>query len=63
MKTIAIGTIVLLVIAWLSGCAGSGENGAWTPADTRASIEAINGGIGTYEHARAAYHGQPAPAP
>lgn len=60
MKLLVFGALFAL----LTGCAGTGEGGSWTPADTTATVSAINGGVDTYRNARAAYYGQPyAPAP
>lgn len=41
---IKMGCIVLAVML-LTGCAGSGEGGKWTPQDTAAATDAINGGV------------------
>lgn len=45
-KTIAV---VLIAAGLFSGCAGSGEGGAWTPSDTAAAAGAINSTLGAYD--------------
>lgn len=41
--------LLLAMTACLSGCAGSGEGGSWTPQDTAAAMGTINTGLNTYD--------------
>lgn len=34
------------------GCAGSGPNGAWTPADSEAAVRGVNSAIDAYGRIR-----------
>jgi len=56
--------LLLIIVALLTGCAGSGENGAWTAQDTSAAFGAVNQGLDTYQRAQAIYYRQSyVPAP
>lgn len=44
--------ILLFATLQFTGCAGSGEGGRWTPADTAASMSVINSGIDGYNRIR-----------
>lgn len=49
-----LAVIVLAIVALLlfPGYAGSGPDGAWTPADSEAAVRGVNGAISAYEHIR-----------
>lgn len=40
--------VLLFATLQFAGCAGSGQGGAWTPQDTAAVGNALNGGIDSY---------------
>lgn len=65
MKNAILAIACLLSISLLTGCAGTGEGGRWTPQDTAAAVGIVNDGLNAYDHARATYYQQPyyAPAP
>lgn len=48
-KTLAIIILAATAVLLFPGCAGSGENGSWTPQDTNAVIGGVNQALGTYD--------------
>lgn len=53
--------LLLLLPLILSGCAGSGPNGSWTPSDTSATVGAINQGVDVYNRVSHPEYYRPAP--
>lgn len=55
VKIVIAGAIVgllALLAAVLTGCAGSGPGGAWTPQDFEAVNRGVNDAVATYERVR-----------
>lgn len=57
----AAGAAAIAAALALSGCAGSGEGGAWTPADTAAAIGTVERTYGLYDRYQNPQYYRPGP--